>query len=350
MTQIQPNLRIRRPGQAGLRPVLIIIVVVVAGFGVVRVAASPRMTGSVGGARVQRRRRLIEVEPGRVEVEIPPDPRPRTSGRSCVDAGRDPLRPPVRDGGATPPVSTLSLKSGTYELITGIDDPGTHRHFIAGPRVRGVRRDDPRGSAGHRDHRRPGRGIGDRSGRVRPGVVLGTGHDRRSTTSRPSPPSPTGKDCCSPTPIEFSEQSTRPADILNRLANTMQQRMDAVDWSAFEAAGFTRYEGIIIASLIESEVRWPRSDRSSPRDPQPAETAPDPRHRRHGALRPWGSGIPAEIDVTFDSPYNTRRSAAPARSDLRSRARVPAGAAANPADTEFRYYVLAARTARMSSP
>ncbi len=45
------------------------------------------------------------------------------------------------------------------------------------------------------------------------------------------------------------------AEILQRLADTMEQRMSLVDWNGIGSRGFTPYQGIIIASIIESEVR-----------------------------------------------------------------------------------------------
>ena len=49
-------------------------------------------------------------------------------------------------------------------------------------------------------------------------------------------------------------RSAAPEAILQRLASTMEQRVNSVDWAAWEDLGYTRYEGIILASLIETEV------------------------------------------------------------------------------------------------
>jgi UPF0755 protein len=56
-----------------------------------------------------------------------------------------------------------------------------------------------------------------------------------------------------PDTYEFSQEATA-VDILSRLADTAEERVGAIDWSALEALGFTPYDGIIIASLIEEEV------------------------------------------------------------------------------------------------
>ena len=55
-----------------------------------------------------------------------------------------------------------------------------------------------------------------------------------------------------PDTYEFS-QDAEPSSILQRLASTMEQRVDSIDWSIIEAAGYTPYQGVIIASLIETD-------------------------------------------------------------------------------------------------
>jgi UPF0755 protein len=56
-----------------------------------------------------------------------------------------------------------------------------------------------------------------------------------------------------PDTYEFVAEAT-PADILSQLAATMEERVASVDWTTLEEAGYSPYEGIIIASLIEEEV------------------------------------------------------------------------------------------------
>lgn len=43
--------------------------------------------------------------------------------------------------------------------------------------------------------------------------------------------------------------------VMVKLAETMELRVESVDWTKLEETGLTRYEGIIIASLIESEAK-----------------------------------------------------------------------------------------------
>lgn len=142
-----------------------------------------------------------------------------------------------------------------------------------------------------------------------------------------------------PDTYRFSENATA-VDILTRLARTMEQRLDEIDWTDFEAAGFTRYEGIIVASLIESEVR-----------------VPEERPLVSSVIRNrLAQGIPLQIDATVlyalgtrdiasfdrdvDSPYNTYRVTGLPPTPISAPGKASLEAAAAPADTEFLYYVL----------
>ena len=143
-----------------------------------------------------------------------------------------------------------------------------------------------------------------------------------------------------PDTYRFSEQADA-TDILNRMASTMEQRMDSVDWGALEASGLTRYEGVILASLIESEVRV-------------AEERPIVSSVLRNRI---ADGQRLEIDATVlygldtrdaalfnnesESPYNTYRVDGLPPTPISAPGLASLQAAAQPADTEFRYYVLA---------
>jgi UPF0755 protein len=43
-------------------------------------------------------------------------------------------------------------------------------------------------------------------------------------------------------------------EILGRMASTMDERVGSVDWTYLDALGYTPYEGIVIASLVEKEA------------------------------------------------------------------------------------------------
>jgi UPF0755 protein len=144
-----------------------------------------------------------------------------------------------------------------------------------------------------------------------------------------------------PDTYQFSEQSTA-VDMLTRMARTLDVRMAQVDWTAFEEAGFTQYQGIIIASLIESEVRVAEE--------RPVVSSVIRNRLEIGevlgidatTLYAQATRDPSEIDVDFESPYNTRRVAGLPPTPISAPGLASLQATAAPADTEFLYYVLAA--------
>jgi UPF0755 protein len=142
-----------------------------------------------------------------------------------------------------------------------------------------------------------------------------------------------------PDTYEFSA-SAEPTDILQRLASTMEQRVGSVDWSTLEAAGMTPYDGLKIASLIESEAQL---DEERP-------TVSSVLHNRLGmgmkldidatVLYALGTRDPALFDREVDSPYNTYLVNGLPPTPISSPGRASLEAAAAPAQTNFLYYVL----------
>jgi UPF0755 protein len=142
-----------------------------------------------------------------------------------------------------------------------------------------------------------------------------------------------------PDTYEFA-RSAEPADILQRLASTMEQRMDSIDWSPLEAAGLTPYDGLIIASLIETEVLL---DEERP-------TVSSVIHNRlelgmkldidATVLYALGTRDIALFDREVDSPYNTYLVNGLPPTPIASPGRASLEGAAGPADTEFLFYVL----------
>ena len=142
-----------------------------------------------------------------------------------------------------------------------------------------------------------------------------------------------------PDTYEFS-QTAAPDAILQRMASTMEQRVNSIDWATWEAKGYTPYEGVILASLIEAEVLL---DEERP-------TVSSVIHNRLDegmaldidatVLYALNTRDVSEFDREVDSPYNTYAVpglpptpiAAPGRSSLE--------AAANPENTDFFFYVL----------
>ena len=163
-----------------------------------------------------------------------------------------------------------------------------------------------------------------------------------STSVREMPDEPTLQDwegLLFPDTYEFSVSSP-PESILQRMASTMEQRVDSIDWSGWEALGYTPYEGIVLASLIETEVLLD--------DERP--TVSSVIHNRLAAE------MPLDIDATVlyaldtrdvalfnrdvDSPYNTYRVQGLPPTPIASPGRASLEAAAAPTDTPFFFYVL----------
>ncbi len=141
-----------------------------------------------------------------------------------------------------------------------------------------------------------------------------------------------------------------PGDVLQRLADTMQQRVAAIDWSELESRGLTVYDGIIIASLIEAEAGVD-ADR-----PLIASVVVN------RLEAPMVLGIDATViyalgergksltvsDLDVDSPYNTRKFPGLPPTPIGGPGRASLEAAASPEDTDFLYYVLTSATGEHS--
>jgi UPF0755 protein len=141
-----------------------------------------------------------------------------------------------------------------------------------------------------------------------------------------------------------------PRDILQRLADTMQQRVEAIDWSELESRGLSVYEGLIIASLVEAEAGV---DGDRPliasvvvnRLEVPMVLGIDATVIY--ALGERGKSL-TQSDLDVDSPYNTRKFAGLPPTPIGGPGRTSLEAAASPAATEFLYYVLTSATGEHS--
>ncbi|MFQ5554311.1 MAG: endolytic transglycosylase MltG [Acidimicrobiia bacterium] len=140
---------------------------------------------------------------------------------------------------------------------------------------------------------------------------------------------------------EFRADAT-PAEILQRMARTLETRVDTIDWETFDLGELTRYEAIIIASLIEREAKLPE-DRAL------ISSVIHNRLSDGGLLQIDATVIYAigenrgrvlDSDLEIDSPYNTYQISGLPPTPIGGVRRASIEAAANPADTEFRYYVL----------
>jgi UPF0755 protein len=137
-----------------------------------------------------------------------------------------------------------------------------------------------------------------------------------------------------------SAASATPEDILQRMATTMEQRVDSVDWSAWEDLGYTKYQGLVLASLIESEVQVDEE--------RPVVSSVIHNRLAQGmkldidatVLYALGTRNVAEFNRDFESPYNTYLVAGLPPTPIATPGRASLEAAAAPDQTPYLFYVL----------
>jgi len=144
-----------------------------------------------------------------------------------------------------------------------------------------------------------------------------------------------------PDTYEFEVDATA-ADILALMVRTMESRVGSVDWEALEERGFTSYEAVIIASLIEREALLDE-DR-----PLVASVI----------LNRLAAGMPLQLDATvvyvlgalpedglsqedreIDSPYNTYAVTGLPPTPIAGVRMASLRAVAEPAETDFIFFL-----------
>ncbi len=143
-----------------------------------------------------------------------------------------------------------------------------------------------------------------------------------------------------PARYQIDDDAT-PREILQLMADEMVHRMGDVDWSRLEELGLSRYEALIVASLIEREAGID-------------EDRPLISSVIHNRL---GLGMPLQIDATvvyvrgtpghvlaehleIDSPWNTYQIVGLPPTPISTIRMESLDAAVDPTDTEYLYYVL----------
>lgn len=133
-----------------------------------------------------------------------------------------------------------------------------------------------------------------------------------------------------------------PEQILQRLADETESRMERIDWTPVAGKGFTVYEAMVMASLIEAEagidadrpliadVIYNRLDSNTPLQLDASVLY---------AMGERGRGLSLD-DLEFDSPYNTYRIAGLPPTPIGAPGFKSLQAVASPAGTDFLYYVL----------
>lgn len=308
--------------------------------GVIVVAGASYLGRSVGDALgpQEASNSPVDVEPGlAVTVEIEPGSTGQDIG--AILAAQGVVRSAVEFEVAVRNVGAAqSLQAGVYELTTGMDPADVVAELVAGPAstvyrvtvIEGLRvREILNRLAEDTPH-----SFSDYEEALTSGNV--------TTSLRQMPNSPRLRDwegLLFPDTYEFS-QDAGPEQILQRMASTMEQRVDSVDWSAWQDLGYTKYEGIILASLIETEVRVDeeRAMVSSVIHNRLAEEMTlDIDATVLYALR---TRDPAEFNNEVDSPYNTYINSGLPPTPIAVARNASLEAAAAPADTDLLFYVL----------
>lgn len=316
----------------------IVAIVVVAGVAVVGGASF--LGRQVGGVLGDDGSEGADVEPGQpVEVAIPvgasaQDISAILAGQGVVESASQ-FEATVRTEGAA-----AELKAGTYQLVTGMAAEEVLDLLRQGPLVDASR-------VTIREGLRVSETIellAEETAVPESDFIEALENGQVTTEVREMPEEPTPADwegLLFPDTYEFADSATA-ATILQRMASTMEERVESVDWSSLEEAGYSRYEGIIIASLIEAEVRVG--------DERPLVgsvilnrlEAGMPLQIDASVLYALDTRDPSEFDNEVDSPYNTYRLEGLPPTPIASPGLASLQAAADPTDTDFFYYVLSA--------
>lgn len=330
----------REPSGRGLRGVLVAVAAAVVAAAVL--AASARTVGDwiaglggLGDGGDQE----AEIEEGRVvNLVIPPGTSSRgiatiLVGQGVIPSAND-FEAVVRSRGVQ-----ANLQAGQYELVAGTDLGEIVDILLEGPNITTFRLTLVEG-------RRIGEALAD----IAAGTRFTAGELAAALTGGEvsSPYLPPGvaeltdwEGLLFPETYEFFSDDG-PARILQRLADETGRRTAQVDWGGLRERGLSVYEGMVIASIIESEAGVD-ADR------------PLISSVIHNRLR---AGTPLQIDATVlyalgtrgaspsladletDSPYNTYRTSGLPPTPIGTFSFRSLQAAAAPADTDFVYYVL----------
>ena len=280
----------------------------------------------------------VNVDPGLpVTVEIPPGSTGQDIG--AILAANGVVRSALEFEVAVRNVDAAQkLQAGTYDLTTLMDPADVVARLVTGPApavyrvtvIEGLRVNEMLVSLAEQTSHT----YQDYQSALLGGDV--------TTSLREMPSDPTMSDwegLLFPDTYEFSA-SAAPEDILQRMASTMEQRVDSIDWTDWETLGYTKYQGIVLASLIESEVLL---DEERP-------TVSSVIHNRLAAgmkldidatvLYAVGSRDISDFDREVDSPYNTYIVAGLPPTPISAPGRASLEAAAAPEETGFFFYVL----------
>lgn len=272
-----------------------------------------------------------------VEVDIPPGSSARQIGNLLAANGviesSNEFELQVRDQGIA-----NQLRAGTYRFVTGMSINEVLPRLLQGPIADAYRVTIPEGLRITEilDVLVEASGLprGDFETALTQGGVL--------TELRVMPAAPTLSDwegLLFPDTYEFLRES--PASrILQVLTDTMEERVASVDWGPLAERGFDTYQGMVIASLVEAEVRV-------------NEERPLVSSVIYNRL---GEGMPLQIDASVlyglgtrdpsmfnnehESPYNLYKYPGLPPTPIGAPGLASLQAAASPAETPYFFYVL----------
>ena len=145
-----------------------------------------------------------------------------------------------------------------------------------------------------------------------------------------------------PAKYDITDEST-PATILQRMSDEMVGRLDPVDWSRIDELEISRYDAIIIASLIEREAGTD-ADRPLISSVIHNRLQEDIRLQIDAtvvyAISDVNGRVTAE-DLKVPSPYNTYRVDGLPPTPIGTVQIISVDAAVDPTDTDYYFYVLA---------
>lgn len=280
----------------------------------------------------------VSIEPGlEVEVAIPAGSSARAiatllSDEGVIDSANE-FELTVRDQGIA-----NQLRAGTYRFITGMSIEDVLPLLLRGPIADAYRVTIPEGLRVTEiiDVLVEASGLprGDFETALSQGGVV--------TNLRTLPTAPTLTDwegLLFPDTYEFLRES--PASrILQVLTDTMEERVGSVDWAQLGETGFDVYQGLVIASLIESEVRVAdeRELVSSVIFNRLAEGMP--LQIDASVLYGIGTRDPALFNNESESPYNLYKYPGLPPTPIGNPGRASLEAAAKPAESSYYFYVL----------
>ena len=281
----------------------------------------------------------VDVEPGQpVEIVIPPGSSGQDIGALLTAQGV--VRSALEFEVAVRNVDAAQrLQAGTYDMVTLMEPGDVVAMLVAGPAlavyrltvVEGLRVEEMLVALGELTPH----GYSDFEEALLSGAVV--------TSLREMPAEPSLSDwegLLFPDTYEFT-RSAGAESILQRMASTMEQRVKSIDWSDWEDLGYSEYEGIILASLIETEVLLDDE----------RQTVSSVIHNRLAegmkldidatVLYALGTRDVNQFDRSFESPYNTYLVGGLPPTPIASPGRASLVAASAPEETDFFFYVLA---------